>query len=441
MHPPGRFFYTWGILPFTKSVSAMTTRARSTLHALTAAVSLALGAATLPQPVVAAAPPAPTVSKAAVKPLQAAQAAVNAKNWDEALAKLKEVEALPTKTPFDLFVMNQFKGIAYVQSGKLAEALPCFEAQLASGFLPAEDVDRISRGVVSLYYQVKRYPEAVEAGQKIISAGKGNGEVWFMVAHSQYFQDKFADVVTTVKAYVAESAQKGSKPEENPLLLLTQSQQQLRSNQGMIDSFKLLVEHYPKASYWRDMLVIMRDTASSKGTTSDVVTLNLYRLMRGTDTLRESNDFLEMAQLAVQLGSPGEAVDALNRGNAADAFKTDAEKNAARGQLATAQKLAETDKAGLAKFEAEAKAAKGGEGDVRLGQALLSYDQPEQALEAMQRGIAKGSLRNADEAQILLGITQLKLGRKADAVASFKAVKGTDPRLGEIAGLWALQAR
>ena len=340
--------------------------ARSTLHALAAAVSLALGGAMLPQLAVSAAPPAPTVSKAAVKPLQAAQAAVNAKNWDEALAKLKEVDALPTKTPYDVFVMNQFRGIAYVQSGKLAEAIPSFEAQLASGFLPPEDTDRISRGVVSLYYQVKRFPEAIDAGQKIIAAGKGNGEVWFMVAHSQYFLDKHADVVSTVKAYLADAAQKGTKPEENPLLLLVQSQQQLRSSTGMVDAFKVLLEHYPKVSYWRDMLVIMRDTASGKGATSDVVTLNLYRLMRGTDTLRESVDYLELAQLAVQQGSPGEAVDAINRGNAADAFKTENEKNAARSQLTTAQKLAETDKAGLAKFEAEAKAAKGGEGDVRL---------------------------------------------------------------------------
>jgi tetratricopeptide (TPR) repeat protein len=187
--------------------------------------------------------------------------------------------------------------------------------------------------------------------------------------------------------------------------------------------------------------MIMERDALSRGTTSDGVTLNLYRLMREVDALKDGNDFLEMAQLAVQLGSPGEAVDAINRGNAANVFQSDNEKSAAKTQMQTAQKLAETDRAGLAKFDTEAKAAKAGEADVRLGQAYLSYDDPEQAVAAIQRGIAKGSLRNADEAQILLGISLLRLGRKDDAVAAFKATKGTDARLGELARLWSLRAR
>jgi hypothetical protein len=109
--------------------------------------------------------------------------------------------------------------------------------------------------------------------------------------------------------------------------------------------------------------------------------------------------------------------------------------------MQTSQKLADTDRAGLSKFEAEAKAAKAGEADVRLGQAYLSYDEAEQAVTAIQRGIAKGGLRNADEAQILLGIGLLRLGRKDDAVAAFKATKGTDARLGDLARLWSLRAR
>jgi tetratricopeptide (TPR) repeat protein len=137
---------------------------------------------------------------------------------------------------------------------------------------------------------------------------------------------------------------------------------------------------------------------------------------------------------------PGEALSVIQRGMAANAFSSTSEKAAAERQMQTAKTLADADRAGLAKFEVEAKAAKAGEGDVRLGQALLSYDQYDKALEAIQRGIAKGSLRNADEAQILLGITLLRLGRKADAVAAFNATKGTDPKLSGLARLWALHA-
>jgi len=247
-------------------------------------------------------------------------------------------------------------------------------------------------------------------------------------------------VVGTVKQYLDEAASRNEKPEENCLIINSQSQIQLGESKGIVAAYELLVQYYPKPGYWRDLMIMERD-ALSRGTSSDVVTLNLYRLMREVDALKDGNDFLEMAQLAVQQGSPGEAVDAINRGSAANAFVSENEKSAAKTQLQTAQKLADTDRAGLAKFETEAKAAKVGEADVRLGQAYLSYDDAEQAVTAIQRGIAKGSLRNADEAQILLGISLLRLGRKDDAATAFKATKGIDARLGELARLWALRAR
>jgi tetratricopeptide (TPR) repeat protein len=419
----------------------MKTYPSKTIIALAATAALGLSGVVLPVSAFAAAPPPPpTVSRAASKPLQAMQAASQAKNWAEVIAKGKEVDALANKTPYDVYVMHQFLGIAYVQTQRYEEAIPSFQGQLDSGFLPPEDVSRIQRALVSLNYQSKKWPAAVTAGRAVIASGKANAETYFMVAHSQYFQDLHQDVVGTVKQYLDEAASRNEKPEENCLIINSQSQIQLGESKGIIAAYELLVQHYPKPGYWRDLMIMERD-ALSRGTTSDVVTLNLYRLMREVDALKDGNDYLEMAQLAVQQGSPGEAVDAINRGSAANVFVSENEKSAAKTQLQTAQKLAETDRAGLAKFETEAKAAKAGEADVRLGQAYLSYDDAEQAVTAIQRGIAKGSLRNADEAQILLGISLLRLGRKDDAATAFKATKGTDARLGELARLWALRAR
>ena len=419
----------------------MKTPTRKSLVALAATATLGLSCVLLaPVASAASAPPAPTVSKSASKPLQAMQAASQAKNWAEVIAKSKDVEALPNKTPYDVFVMHQFLGIAQVQMGHYEEAIPSFKVQLDSGFMSPDDTSRVQRAMVSLNYQAKKWPEAVAAGQVVIDSGKANAETYFMIAHSLYFQERHKDVLAIVKQYLGEAAARGEKPEENCLIINSQSAIQIGDTKGIVTAYELLVQYYAKPGYWRDLMVMERDLLS-RGTTSDVVTLNLYRLMREVDALKDGNDFLEMAQLAVQQGSPGEAIDAINRGMAANAFGSENEKSAAKTQLQTAQKLADTDRAGLGKFEAEAKAAKAGEAEVRLGQAYLSYDQPEQAAAAIQSGIAKGGLRNADEAQILLGISLLRLGRKDDAAAAFKATKGTDARLGDLARLWSLRAR
>ncbi|HEV7714074.1 MAG TPA: hypothetical protein VGO53_00655, partial [Steroidobacteraceae bacterium] len=87
--------------------------------------AVVMGAASFSSPVRAADEKPKTeqkVSKAAAKPLKAAQDAMNAKDYPTALAKLKEVEALPGKSPYDEFMMNQMYGFVYVRTQQLPEA-------------------------------------------------------------------------------------------------------------------------------------------------------------------------------------------------------------------------------------------------------------------------------------------------------------------------------
>ena len=58
-----------------------------------------------------------------------------------------------------------------------------------------------------------------------------------------------------------------------------------------------------------------------------------------------------------------------------------------------------------------------------LGQAYLSYGKYDEAISAMERGIKKGGVTDADEAQISLGIAHMKKGQKDQARQAFKAVK------------------
>jgi tetratricopeptide (TPR) repeat protein len=411
--------------------------------ALALAVSLALGSAvaTVPVGVAADAPAAkPTVSKALAKPISEAQKAIAAKKFDDALAKLTEAEAMPTRTPYDTFAIAQLRAYSLGQLGRMNDAIPSYVVELESGFMSPEETDRLSRGVAALYYQQKDYPHAIEFGQKSIARGSADSDTWFVVAYSQFLSGNTPESLNVVNQYLADAAKKGQVPAENVLQLLLQVNIKAKDNAGVTAALAKLTEFYKKPEYWHDLLGTMRDNAG-RGASSEGYTLNVYRLMREVGTMKEGSDFLEMAQLAVSQGSPGEAVDAITRGQKLNAFSSTSDASASKLQLQSAQKLADADRAGLSKFEAEAKAAKTGEGDVRLGQALLSYDQPDKAVEAIQRGIGKGGLRNADEAQILLGISLLRLGRKDEAVAAFGAAKGSDARLVGLAKLWGVFAR
>jgi tetratricopeptide (TPR) repeat protein len=178
--------------------------------------------------------------------------------------------------------------------------------------------------------------------------------------------------------------------------------------------------------------------ASTSG--NDAVTLQVYRLMADTDTLKDASDYNEAAQLALDAGSPGEAQKILEKGFAANAFADQRAKDRNTRLLESVKKSAASDQPTLPKQERDADAAATGGKNVAVGLAYYGYGQNDKAIDEIQKGITKGGLKNEADAHLLLGIVQLKAGHKDDAVKSFKAVKG-DPTLERLANLWTLRAR
>jgi TolA-binding protein len=178
---------------------------------------------------------------------------------------------------------------------------------------------------------------------------------------------------------------------------------------------------------------------SQQGQT-DKSLLQVYRLATEVDVLKRPEDYTEFAQLAIEAGSPGEAVTVLEKGIQKNVFTDARLRERAKRLLDSARKQATTDKSTLDKVASDAAAAKTGQKDVGVGLAYLSYKDYAKAYEAFERGLSKPGVQNEAEARLLLGIAALGAGKKEDAQKAFKAVKG-DPKLERIANLWSLHAR
>ena len=378
----------------------------------------------------------PTVSRAAAKPLKAAQEAAQAKNYGEAVAKAKEALALPNKTPYDTYVANQLLAFAYARQGNNAEAASAMEAQLDSGFASPAEQATIIKALSSVAYQQKNYAKTVEYGQRLVKSGAADAETYTLIAQSYYLQGKYKEAASFLGSYVSDQERRGQTPKEQSLQLISDSYSKAGDNAAATGTLEKLVAYYPKPNYWNNLLYTMMRADGN----TDRHTLNIYRLMQDTKTLQQGSDYTEMAQIALDQGTPGEAVSIIEQGLAANVFEDKTSKDRNQRLLDSAKKAAATDKAGLTKFETEAKAAKTGEADIALGRGFLSYGMNDKAEEAFARGMGKGGVKNADEAQILLGIAQLRQGKKDEAVKSFKAVKSTDATFQRLAKLWSLHA-
>ena len=104
--------------------------------ALALAASLALLAGGAPTWAAAA---KNTNSEKVAKILKPAQEALQQKKYADALAKIREAQALPEKTPFDQYTIHEFACQANIGAGNYAEAAKECEARLDDQFMPEAD--------------------------------------------------------------------------------------------------------------------------------------------------------------------------------------------------------------------------------------------------------------------------------------------------------------
>jgi hypothetical protein len=256
------------------------------------------------------------------------------------------------------------------------------------------------------------------------------------LGQTYYLKGDWKDTLATENGIVDAEVKAGQVPKDQQLGLILNSCIKLEDQACQERALEKFVTYYPKPEYWTFLLQRVRAGTGS----NDAVTLQVYRLMVDTDTLKDASDYNEAAQLALDAGSPGEAQKILEKGFAANVFSDQRSKDRNTRLLESVKKNAATDQPTLPKQEKDADAAATGGKNVALGLAYYGYGQNDKAIDEIQKGIAKGGLKNDADAHLLLGIVQLKAGHKDDAVKSFKAVKG-DPTLERVANLWTLHAR
>jgi len=406
-------------------------------RALTLGISLALGggmaASALLPAVAVAADAAQTIGPKVGKPMKAAQEAMQAKKWPEALAKVKEAQAIEGKTPFEEYQINEFLGFILINQKDYAGASAAFERNIASGQVPAAELPTKLKTVSQLTFQTKQYPKTVDYVGRYLKLQPNDTDMQVLLSQAHYLQKSYKQAADTISPAIAATERAGRKPDENWLLLMMRSNYELNDAAGISTSLEKLVRHYPKPEYWDGLLTTLK-----QGDHPDPLTLGIYRLMLETGTLKRAQDYVEMGQLAIDAGVPGEAQSVVEAGFANKVLEN-ADKARNERLLASAKKLVAEDRAALAQLDKEARASAGGQADVAVGQAYLSYGEYDKAIEALERGIKKGSVLRPEEAQISLGIAHMKKGQKEQAQAAFKAVK-TDSEWSRLAGLWALRA-
>jgi len=373
------------------------------------------------------------ISKKISKPVQGAIDALNAQKFQEALTKASEAEADPApKTVYDTYIIANLKGKSYTGLKQYPEAAKEFETVVGTPCLSDLERGEFLRLMTKIYYQLDNDAKVVEHGTKA-SAMTGDPDLPLYLGQAYYRMKDYANSRKVMEAIVAKLEEQGKPPGEQNLRLIHGACVSMDDEACQTTQFEKLVRFYPKPEYWENLV----NTLFNDRKSTDKQQLNIMRLATHVGAVKEPLKYEECAQIAIALGLPGEAQSLLEEGfnkkYIVEARQVDRDKKL----LAEAKAAATGDKATLAQQETSARANAAGNADVKLGAAYLSYGDNAKAIEALQRGIGKGSVRDPDEAGMLLGIAYLRSGNKEEATKAFNTVKN-DATMTRIAKLWLL---
>lgn len=364
------------------------------------------------------------------KPLQQAGELLRAGKAKEALVKVREAEGASGITAAERLTINRMKAAAAQRAGDWGTAIPALEA-IAGGVGGAE-LGQIAEQLASAYAQVRNNGKASEWMNKAIAAGNNSATIRQLQQYLMSASGDYAAIARDAAAAVSAAEQAGRRPSEDDLLRLADAQQRL-GQAGYVNTLERLVLNYPKKDYWNAYLARL----PRKSGFSPRYELDVLRLRLAAGTLASTPEFMEMAQLLVQVGLPAEALRVAEQGFKSGALGTGPE--AARHQRLReliVKRDAEV-RAGLPASTAEALAQGDGDALVRLGMVHASIGQYDDGIRLIEQGIAKGKLRHAEEARLRLGLAKLQAGKRAAAVQTLRAVKGNDGTA-DIARLWTV---
>ncbi|MGH8150513.1 MAG: tetratricopeptide repeat protein [Steroidobacteraceae bacterium] len=380
----------------------------------------------------------PTVTRAFGRPLQAANKALHAGKYQEALQDLAKARALPKPSPYDTHIINELALYAYVKTHDYANAAKAMEATLNDGFTTSATAQNRVRELADIYYQLKNYAKAADFGNRAVKGGFADANTYTLVSQAYFLEGNYRQTARFTQSRIDDELKRGQTPRENQMQIVLNSCVKSSDKACINRALDQLVTYYPKPEYWRDILDSFYQSKQAESSDTDM--LNIYRLASDVGALTMPSQYIEMAQLALEQGSPGDAEQVIEKGYGSNVFTDPHDRQHAARLLATAKKQAASDQASLPKLASEAATAATGEKDVAVGMAYLGYQKYDQAVTELSQGLAKGSVHNETQARLLLGIAQLKAGQRAVAIKTFQQVTG-EMTLQRLAALWTLRAR
>lgn len=370
--------------------------------------------------------------EAVARPLRAAQDAIQASRWADALSALDEAERIPARTPDEQLPIDRLRALAAERAGDPATAARALAAAFESPRLPEADRLPTLVALASLSMQSKAYAQAQRWASRYREAGGDEPAVLELLTRASFLAADLKTAATVGAALADRSEQAGRTPPEDLLRIVARACLELEDSPCLDRTLERLLRHHPKPEYWTDRI----DRLTGAPGFASRLELDALRLLVAAQALTTPEAFGEAAELALKAGFPAEARRILTQG--IDAGVLGGAEH--RSRLARASRLADEDAAQTADALVRARAAPDADPLFSTGYGLATTGELERGIAVMREAIARGTMRHPAQARLRLGETLARAGRADEAAVTFQAIPG-DQAEAVLARLWQLWAQ
>src|SRR5256885_9368466 len=369
------------------------------------------------------------------KPIQAAIELLKSKKGKEALAKVREAQAVGDRTPYENYLIERVLGQSAAAAGEPPIAARAFENVATSPASPEGERRQFLAAAASQYYLLKNYAKTAELAARYFRDGGTEKSMRTIYVQALYLGNDFASAAKELMKDLEAEERENKAPTEEQLQLLANSCSQIKDAACYGKAMEMLVAHYPKRDYW---LSVIYGTAARPGF-SERLALDVARLKLEAGTMRGADEYLDAAQLSLQDGFPMEAVKIIDKGYASGALGTGPEAARHKRLKDMASKNLAEDKKALARDDSQSVAAKDGRALFNEGFNYVLLAKPEQGLALMEKGIRDvKAFRRLEHAKLQLGYAYHLAGQNQKAIQILKTAQGADGAAA-LARLWTIR--
>jgi tetratricopeptide (TPR) repeat protein len=344
-----------------------------------------------------------------------------ADEFDDALEIVDALARRRGLEPPDVAQIHRFRGYILVSKGNSQGGAAEFEKSLAQHALDPFAEQQTTYSLAQIYTQLEKYDQALALIDAWFAAeSKPKPDAYFLKAMILVQQKKFEAALAPAKTAVEMSAQ----PRESWVQLLVAVYIELEDYAGVALNLERLISISPgKKQYWVQLAAVQNHLQQ------DAKALATLRLAEQARLLSEDRDFRQLSRLLFLRDIPFQCAQEIEAGIAAGTVQPDAD---AYRMLSNCYIAARENERALAPLAKAGELAPDGEMYLLLGQMHLQRERYPEALDALNKGLAKATPEQRGSAQLLIGVAQLGSKQLDDAERAFAAA-ATDVKVGDAA--------